>query len=317
MAEKMQSIENLIGRLKDLGFVNNKYDINVIQFLIDNNYYRVKEYFKYYKQYMINANSQSSKSIDYSNVLKIYDLDSQLRNCLLYGIEIFEITFRSRLIYYFLQNYSPYDYQNKKIYIDKYNTNKNLNYTDELLKNINKWISLSKDPNVLYCKKYKLKIPIWMAVEIMPFDTVSKIFRLLNSFDCKKDITMSFNITTHYEDFEKMVRSIVVLRNTCAHHERLWCKNLHITPPITLQSKNVKNSYKNSNVIKTIILLSDAISEIKQNEFFFRSINNILKKNKIFTGGIYNNGFKKDPPIVSLNQRPGGFLLKTVYQKIL
>jgi abortive infection bacteriophage resistance protein len=75
-----------------------------------------------------------------------------------------------------------------------------------------------------YYRKYDEEhVPSWMLMEVVPFGCVIKLFKNLKRHHQKA-------VAKHYGFNEVIIISWVILlldiRNICAHHERLWNRNL-------------------------------------------------------------------------------------------
>ena len=76
-------------------------------------------------------------------------------------------------------------------------------------------------------KKYNdfPKLPIWMSVEIMSLGILSK-FYLFSEKRYKEEVAQKMCLN-HYKYLEKLLHSITIIRNKCAHHSRLLCISLN------------------------------------------------------------------------------------------
>lgn len=70
-------------------------------------------------------------------------------------------------------------------------------------------------------------LPIWAAVEIMSFGLLSKLFSGLLTAD-KAEIARPFGL--HPGVLGSWLHTLVYVRNICAHHARLWNRELAIAP---------------------------------------------------------------------------------------
>ncbi|WP_434993460.1 Abi family protein [Arthrobacter sp. Ld5] len=75
-----------------------------------------------------------------------------------------------------------------------------------------------------YTLKYNDKLPVWVAVEVMDFGAITRLFSLLNRND-QNTIARQWGV----KDGRTLHTWLLVLgnlRNICAHHSRLWNKHL-------------------------------------------------------------------------------------------
>ena len=71
-----------------------------------------------------------------------------------------------------------------------------------------------------YRKKYSTPLPIWMAIELWDFGSLSHFVNGMTNSD-KAFIAAKYNMPSP-EHLVSWVRNLNQLRNVCAHHSRLW-----------------------------------------------------------------------------------------------
>ena len=81
-----------------------------------------------------------------------------------------------------------------------------------------------------YRSKYTSEphLPIWIATELLTFGTMSKMFQCLekglNYSIAKNDFGVPYKILTSW------LHTLTVVRNMCAHHRRVWNRELPVRP---------------------------------------------------------------------------------------
>lgn len=75
-----------------------------------------------------------------------------------------------------------------------------------------------------HAKSYEGQMPIWVAVEIFDFGTLSKLFAGMKGRD-KISISKKYGETNGVV-FQSWLRSLTYIRNVAAHHSRLWNINV-------------------------------------------------------------------------------------------
>lgn len=68
-------------------------------------------------------------------------------------------------------------------------------------------------------------MPIWISVEIMSLGILSK-FYLFSEKRYKEEAAQKMCLN-HYKYLEKLLHSITIIRNKCAHHSKLLCISLN------------------------------------------------------------------------------------------
>lgn len=86
-------------------------------------------------------------------------------------------------------------------------------------------ISRSKEEFVSHIKvKYGLPLPIWIACEVWDFGTLSTLFGGMR--EAEQDVIAFRYGVNNGRVFATWLRSLNYLRNVCAHHSRLWNRNI-------------------------------------------------------------------------------------------
>lgn len=79
-----------------------------------------------------------------------------------------------------------------------------------------------------YKETYGLPLPIWVAAEVWSFGTMSQFFKMMKQ-DHQDQIARKYGIANG-RTFASWLRSLNHLRNICAHHSRLWNRNIDDQP---------------------------------------------------------------------------------------
>ena len=92
-------------------------------------------------------------------------------------------------------------------------------------------IGRSKEEFIVhYKKKYGLPVAIWVACEVWDFGCLSTLFTGLKQVDQDK-IASRYGIANG-RTLASWIRSLNYLRNICAHHSRLWNRNIVDQPKL-------------------------------------------------------------------------------------
>ncbi len=78
--------------------------------------------------------------------------------------------------------------------------------------------------------KYGLPLPIWVACEVWDFGCMSTLFGGMEETD-QDAIARRYGISNG-RVFASWIRSLNYLRNVCAHHSRLWNRNIVDQPKL-------------------------------------------------------------------------------------
>jgi abortive infection bacteriophage resistance protein len=171
----------------------------------------------------------------FENVIAIYNFDQELRILLFDVIEKIEIGFRTRLIHHLAEEISPWWFEDVSNFKDPDNHVEILGAIDkELLKTKEVFIKE-------HYKKYDTdtrRPPCWKTLEIASFGNNSKLYsNLLPSIKAKDLIAKELG-TVNHTFLPSWLQSINQIRNLCAHHSRLWNKNLPGRPRLLPKPPN-------------------------------------------------------------------------------
>lgn len=159
----------------------------------------------------------------FSDVIALYNFDRELRKLVFSVIEQIEISLRTKLIYHLSMEHGPWWFQNFALFSDSKALVKTLHTIQEE-------VDRSKD---IFIKEHKKKHkddgrypPAWKTLELTSFGALSKIYgNLKNTIKAKDTIAEDFMAVNH-TFLPSWLQSIAQIRNFCAHHSRLWNRNL-------------------------------------------------------------------------------------------
>lgn len=77
--------------------------------------------------------------------------------------------------------------------------------------------------------------PSWMCLELLTIGELSHIYRGLANNSDKKRIADFFDV--HHRVFTSWLHTLTYVRNICAHHSRLWNRDLAIEPDRLIKAK--------------------------------------------------------------------------------
>lgn len=157
----------------------------------------------------------------FNQAFKLYCFDRELRLLILNQIEKIEIAIRAALTYESSISWGAF------WLADKDNFNSFSNYTST----INKIFGELKRSKELFLNEYQKSYneelpPSWITLEVCSFGNLSWVYSIIKSGRTKKAIASNFGLSDKV--FQSWLHSLVYLRNTCAHHSRLWNKKLAI-----------------------------------------------------------------------------------------
>ena len=224
--KKTLLISEHIIQLRDRGLIisNEEFAQHYLEHI---SYYRLAGYWWPMQSDKINHTFKENSKFE--DVIALYNFDRELRVLLFDVIEKIEISLRTKLIYHLSHEFDPWWFQNTSIFQDT-------KALIDTLANINEEVNRSKDAFIKEHKsKYKDDLrfpPAWKTLELTSFGSLSKLYGNLKNTIKSKDTIASELGAVNHTYLPSWLQSIAQIRNYCAHHSRLWNKNLPGTPKL-------------------------------------------------------------------------------------
>ncbi len=198
-----------------------------VQYLSHVSYYRLGEY--WYSLQSDKENHLFKPQSVFSDVIFLYEFDRELRVLRFNVIERIEISLRTKLIYHLSHEFGPWWFQNFDLFTDNLALVKTLaNIEEEISRTKEKYI---KD----HFKKHRDDQrfpPAWKTLEQTSFGSLSKLYGNLKNNITSKDVIAQELGAVNHTYLPSWLQSIAQIRNYCAHHSRLWNKNLPGNPKL-------------------------------------------------------------------------------------
>ena len=227
MFEKLPfTIEEQIQRLKERGLIITDDD-NAVHYLSHISYYRLGEY--WHSMQSDKVNHIFKENSKFKDAIALYQFDSELKILLFDIIEKIEISLRTKLIYHLSHEFNPWWFQNFELFIDSKALVKTLSSLEEELERT-KEITIKN-----HFKNHRDDLrfpPAWKSLEQTNFGSLSKLYGNLKNNTKSKDIIASELGAVNHTFLPSWLQSIAQIRNYCAHHSRLWNKNLPGSPKL-------------------------------------------------------------------------------------
>ncbi len=202
-------------------------------------YYRLSAYMLPYKE-KINGTVVDSFKVgtSWDTVYDLYVFDRKLRLLVFDAIERLEIAIRTQIIYQLSHKYGSHWQDNPSIFKGpvKRTLRNGTVVTDNVYDDIQKHIGeqLHNNRAEVFIQHYRNKYnnpvnpPSWMTVEILFFNHLSRICTGLKNRADISGIAGYFGLSPQI--FCSWLHTMNYVRNLCAHHARLWNRELSIVP---------------------------------------------------------------------------------------
>jgi len=191
-------------------------------------YYRLAGY--WWPMYVKEKESHIFKAGSrFEDAIALYDFDHELRAFLFEQIGVIEISLRTKLIYHLSHECGPWWFQDSHLFINSKSLIKTLHTVMEE-------VDRAKDQFMkVHKRKYKEDQrfpPSWKTLELTSFGGLSKLYGNLKPSIQAKDLIATELGAVNHTYLKTWLQSLTQIRNYCAHHSRLWNKNLPGTPKL-------------------------------------------------------------------------------------
>ena len=262
-------------KLKERGLIVANEE-TAIRCLSNINYYRLGTYWwsfeKSHDDHTFNPGST------FEQVLDLYIFDRELRLLLLDAIERIEVALRTQWAYYLgLEEGGPHAHMNP----DNFKSIKHFNH-DQMKASLVQEAKRSKDKHIQQkLHKYEEEAPaIWISCEAMSFGLLSKAYELIKKNHVKNRIAEHFLLKE--KTLKSFLHHIVIVRNICAHHSRLWNRDFTIefTLPNKMDSayKSSFNCQKPKKIYNTLVMLIYILDNIAPNNTWSYRVKQLFEK---------------------------------------
>lgn len=236
MSKPFKTVEEQIEILKSRGLIIQDEE-RALLFLKNNNYY---ELINGYKDFFIDKKKTEEEKKDvyksdiaFEDIVSLYEFDFEIRSIILKGILKIENIIKTKLAYYFSEKYNQeYNYLNIHNYNDNIKSVKIIADISNIIK-VNMVGSKNEEmKNILeyYLEKHQ-NIPLWVLIKKFTFGKLSKFYSALIEeiqFKICNDIEEFYlkeynkSISMNNETLSQILEFINIVRNICAHNEKLY-----------------------------------------------------------------------------------------------
>lgn len=277
------SFEEQITRLKDRGLVfNEEEELAAISYLKGISYYRLSAYFLPYQT----KKDKFNNAVNFNQIIKTYAFDRELRLLVFDCIERIEVAIRTQFIYTMATYYNDSHWQDNQDYfiIPHYNKiGRLVNPYADFQAIISKAKTVRTPETFIkhYTNHYDTPAnpPSWMCFELLTIGEMSHLYRGLKNNADKKRIAEFFDV--HPTVFTSWLHTLTYVRNICAHHSRLWNRDLAIEPELLMKPKGnwvSKRFENNKRVFYFLCVLKYLLNRANPNNTMQVKVENLFNK---------------------------------------
>lgn len=170
----------------------------------------------------------------FQNAVDLYVFDKRLRLLALDALERIEIGLRVDISHH-LGEKDKFAYLKPELFHESFSvdvdTSNGLTRHHDWLTKHASLILRSKEEFIRHNReKYGLPLPMWVACEVWDFGTMSTLYAGMKEAD--QDVIANRYGLKNGRVFATWLRSLNYLRNVCAHHSRLWNRNIVDQPKL-------------------------------------------------------------------------------------
>jgi abortive infection bacteriophage resistance protein len=188
-------------------------------------YYRLSAYWFPFRRR--NANgcllSAVGPGTHLESVMELYEFDRKLRILVMDALERVEVSIRTAVTYRIGMAYGAFGHESPANFHPKFDHGGWIRkLRDETLRSSDAFVSH-------FAGRYEEfpALPIWMTTELISLGTLSRLFKGMQPGD-KRAVAQPMNL--HHRRLQDWLHVLTYVRNVCAHHSRLWNRELAIRP---------------------------------------------------------------------------------------
>ncbi|GGO77587.1 abi family protein [Marinobacterium nitratireducens] len=201
-------------------------------------YYRLSAYWYPFRQFEEVGRSHSGQPLtratdrfvddtQFVDAVRLYLFDKQLRLLMMDALERIEVALRVDLAHR-LGERDTFAHLNKSLYHPSFVRGGRFERWAKRCRDLQ---NRSKEDFIKhYRQRHGDDLPIWVVVETWDFGAVSMLFAMMKVAD-QQAIATKYGVRD-WLAFQSWLRSLNYLRNLCAHHSRLWNRNVVDQPQL-------------------------------------------------------------------------------------
>ena len=279
MGKSATTLEEQIEKLKSRNMLMDLGEDKAKEILLDIGYYRLGFY---WNPFEIDKEHNLKEGTKFSDVVKLYYLDTDLKHILSKALNRIEINFKTQLIYHISNYYdkNPTWFADKKIVSSQFVRGFPYIYNEKFIQN-NKPIKNhhSKHKNDIYA-------PAWKTLEYLTFGSVIKLYLSLYNQDLQRKISEHYGIKS-LGVFENYLTTILFIRNICAHSDLLFDSHTPLgikSTPIVKIDREKRHSLSSSIRIICYFLEKISVNRCKEITESVDLLFNEFSENKAIRG---------------------------------
>jgi len=249
------------------------------------NYYRLGAYWLPFES--DHANHAFLPGTRFEDVLNLYVFDRELRLLVLDAIERVEVSVRTQWAYQLAHQHGTHAHLDPGI---AYRQDRHQRH----LAKIEEEVERSDEAFIKHLlATYEERLPpVWAVCEVMTLGSLSHWFSNLKPMPTRRAIASAYALDDGV--LESWLHHLTVVRNTCAHHSRLWNREITVTPQAPRSKpKNLLGEFQvgSRRIYNTLVLLVYMLDKIAPAHHWRTRLHTLLEKHPVDTRAM---GFPAD-----------------------
>lgn len=278
MEKEFKSIEEQIKILKNRNLIIDDEEF-AKKILKENNYYYLVNG---YKDLFVDKESEDEQfiqGVSLEELYALYKFDIELRMNFFKYIISLERRLNTYIAYEFSKNHGHRDYLVENNFDNKNNSSiKIIRLINEIESDMMHQINVENRMLKHYIEKYEY-IPLWVLIRITTFGQVSKFYALMKQNE-QNAVAKNFGIRE--KNLKVYINNLAIIRNICAHDEKLFDVRLRKAISITethkyfnLNLQNDKHCNGFKDLFSVVIMLKELLEENEFKKFYSDLIDDI------------------------------------------
>ena len=252
-----------------------------LHYLAHLNYYRLVAYWRPFEKG--DADHRFQPDVSFDNALNLYVFDRELRLLVMDAIERIEVSVRTAWAYHLSHEYGPHAHLDPEHFRNHHQSGWVYPQAFEKLKAETR---RSRERFVVHLRnKYSEPVPpTWAVVEIMTIGQLSKWVGNLKLRRDRNAIARCYDMDERI--FCSFLHHLTIVRNTCAHHARLWNRDFNLVfglpsgrPTIVVSSFHSGDK----RVYNTLVMLAYLMDVISRHHHWKHRLRDLIEKHRINT----------------------------------
>ena len=247
------------------------------------NYYRMRGYTLPFEIDPQHGNNNFRAGTTFEQIINLSHFDRSLRLHLMKAIEHIEIAIRTTLANYLALEYAPHVHMAGS------------HFRDQAIywQLMNQLVSTSQKSKEPFAKHFRTKYneplpPIWATVELM---TLGQLSNFVNNLKRVKDIKrIADNFQLPSDVLPSFLHHLSTVRNTCAHHARLWNRSFTVTTILPSQNPTILVTCLNKNeprkLYNTMTIMTYLMDIVTPNHDWKKQLIDLIDKHQIDTAAM-------------------------------